>query len=144
MQFPFLCLAVLVAPALAIPARSSMPGSMDIEGIQNRVRSGAIAIANADQPIDQRNQRCAYRNGDLVDTTIAQAPVLHRRQITGDNEGIPMGMGIDTPMATRTGPRRPQSRRVALDASGIPNPLVAGSGSRVPGSAAAPRVAGGA
>jgi hypothetical protein len=73
MQFPFLCLAVLAASAVASPVRNCLPG-MDIEGIQNRVRSGTIAIANADQPLDERTQRCAYRNGDLVDTTIAKAP----------------------------------------------------------------------
>jgi hypothetical protein len=60
-----------VFAAMAAPNRNAP--HFDVDAIHNKVRSGAIAIANQQRPVDERIQRVQYRNGDFVDTTIAEA-----------------------------------------------------------------------
>ena len=64
-----LCFAagIMAAPAPS-PARQMAP--IDIEAIHNKVRSGAVAVANAENPRSGRVERVAYNNGDLLDGTI--------------------------------------------------------------------------
>ncbi|KAF8542610.1 hypothetical protein BDD12DRAFT_802782 [Trichophaea hybrida] len=72
--------------AFAPAATGRKLGGIDIDGIQNKVRSGAIAIANSEQPFDECNKKATYRNGDLVDTSIIEAPEneLQRRQVVNN------------------------------------------------------------
>lgn len=56
--------------AMAAPNRNAR--AFDVDAIHNKVRSGAIAIANQQRPVDERTQRVQYRNGDVVGTTIAE------------------------------------------------------------------------
>ncbi|KAI5782166.1 hypothetical protein FPQ18DRAFT_361874 [Pyronema domesticum] len=68
--------AAVAATALASPRRGGVDelGGIDMGSIQNKVRSGAIAIANSDRPHDERKNQSHYRNGDKVDTTITDVP----------------------------------------------------------------------
>ncbi|KAI5811944.1 hypothetical protein BZA77DRAFT_360159 [Pyronema omphalodes] len=68
--------AVIAATAVASPRRGGVDelGGIDMGSIQNKVRSGAIAIANSDRPRDERKNQSHYRNGDKVDTTITDVP----------------------------------------------------------------------
>jgi len=72
--------------AFTSPTPGKNLGGIDIDDIQNKVRSGAIAIANSEQPFDERNKKVIYRNGDLVDTAIIEVPEneLERRQVVNN------------------------------------------------------------
>ena len=75
-----LALAILiaqlpVATASPVAIRPDMlPDGIDFDALQNKVRSGAIAIANADRPRDEHGKHANYRNGDVVNTSIIDTP----------------------------------------------------------------------
>ena len=60
------------SPAATRPDR--LLDGVDFDALQNKVRSGAIAIANADRPRDEHAKHASYRNGDVVDTSIIDTP----------------------------------------------------------------------
>jgi hypothetical protein len=101
MQFSLLSLAALASSAIASAVSARGMSGIDFEGIQNKVRSGAIAIANNDHTIDEHNKKASYRNGDLIDTTIAEAPAhkLLRRQGTTMDVDTSMSVGTDKGLA---------------------------------------------
>jgi hypothetical protein len=74
--------AALLPAVIASPANAKGLG-LDFEGIENKVRSGAIAVANSDQPFDERSSRVAYRNGDIIDASLvgADSVLLAERQL---------------------------------------------------------------
>lgn len=64
-----------VATASPVAIRPNiLPDGIDFDALQNKVRSGAIAIANADRPRDEHGKHANCRNGDVVDTSIIDTP----------------------------------------------------------------------
>ena len=85
MRFNFavaLALGAAVPPATFASAIPVKANPFDVEAIQNKVRCGAIAIANREQPYDEHNKKANFRNGDVVDTKVIEDPEnqLRRRQ----------------------------------------------------------------
>ncbi|KAI5843342.1 hypothetical protein DFP73DRAFT_632188 [Morchella snyderi] len=61
--FNFLLFAVLTA--LAVECRPA-PALDSLEGLSNRIRTGAVAIANPAHPKDSRIQRITSKDGEIV------------------------------------------------------------------------------
>jgi hypothetical protein len=59
----FLLFTVLVA--LAVECRPA-PALDSLEGLSNRIRTGAVAIANPAHPKDSRIQRITSKDGEVI------------------------------------------------------------------------------
>jgi hypothetical protein len=59
-----------LATVLAVPAVVGNPlkgmGMLDQGGLENKIRSGSVAVANRQQPRDERNSQVSFHNGKRV------------------------------------------------------------------------------
>lgn len=62
----FLC-ATFACAVLA--AATPIEGNLNLEGLNNKIRSGAVAVANSGHPSDSRIQRVASKDGVIIDAT---------------------------------------------------------------------------
>lgn len=58
-----LLLAITTASAAPVPIK----GNLSLEGLSNKIRSGAVAVANPARPSDLRVQRVVSQDGVIVD-----------------------------------------------------------------------------
>lgn len=63
LTLPLLLLAITTASAAPVPIN----GNLSLEGLSNKIRSGAVAVANPARPSDLRVQRVVSQDGVIVD-----------------------------------------------------------------------------
>lgn len=63
LTLPLLLLAITTASAAPAPIN----GNLSLEGLSNKIRSGAVAVANPARPSDLRVQRVVSQDGVIVD-----------------------------------------------------------------------------
>lgn len=66
----FLFLAAVLSTTLAAP----IDGNLSLEGLSNKIRSGAIAVANPARPSDSRVQRIVSQDGVIVSVDSGELP----------------------------------------------------------------------
>lgn len=60
-------LLLLFAITITSAAPAPINGNLSLEGLSNKIRSGAIAVANPARPSDSRVQRVVSQDGVIVD-----------------------------------------------------------------------------
>lgn len=70
MKFPATLLMLLASTAVAIPLASPGWQGYDFGSLQNKVRCGAVAVANQDSPRSGRIEHVSFQNGDQLDATV--------------------------------------------------------------------------
>lgn len=66
----FLLLLAAIGTSLAAPLDSGL----SLEGLSNKIRSGAIAVANPARPSDSRIQRVVSQDGVIVSVDSGELP----------------------------------------------------------------------
>lgn len=82
--------SALFASAILATAKP-IDGNLNLEGLSNKIRSGAIAVANPGRPSDSRIQRVVSKDGVILNAD--EGMVSPNGQVV-DREGRPVGRRV--------------------------------------------------
>ncbi|KAL0636491.1 hypothetical protein Q9L58_004541 [Maublancomyces gigas] len=81
--------AIFASAILAIA--KPIEGNLKLEGLNNKIRSGAIAVANPGRPSDSRIQRVVSKDGVILNA--GEEMVTPNGEVV-DREGRPVGRRV--------------------------------------------------